>query len=213
MSVDGWRILLKLGISLRRARPVLGLGVMAAGLGAAALLLWGRSAGQEEARLRQALAIARAELRTPPVATPAAADPDVQRLADFESRLGDPSNVATSLARIFAVARQSGLDLAQVEYRWQVDEAAIAERLVLQMPVKGNYQALRAFLEQVLAQIPFASLDDFGARREAISDGELSANLRISLHLKPGAVSAEAARRRAAQSAGTINPASRKGSP
>jgi len=213
VTVDTWRTLLNLGIGLRRARPVFVLGVLAAGIGAAGLLFWGRSQGQEEARLRQALAHARADLRTTPPAQPLATDPDVQRLADFESRLGDQSNVTVSLARIFSLARQAGLDLAQAEYRWQVDEAAIAERLVLQLPVKGSYPALRTFLEQVLAQFPFASLDDFGMRREAISDGALLANLRISLHLKPGAASAEAARRQAEPPGGAENPAARRSRP
>ncbi|MFZ4650795.1 MAG: GspMb/PilO family protein [Rubrivivax sp.] len=213
MSVDPWHILFNLAISLRRARPVLGLGVIAAALGAAGLLLWGRPQVQEEARLRQVLVRAHADLQTPTSATPLAADPDAQRLADFESRLGDQSDVDANLARIFALARQYGLELAQTEYRWQVDEAARTERFVLQMPVKGSYQALRAFLEQVLAQFPFASLDDLGMRREAISDGALSANVRISLHLKPGVASAEAARRLAAPPAGAENPAARRGRP
>ena len=213
MNLDLWPTLVNLGIGVRRARPVLGLGILALALGAAGLLWVHGPRAQEEARLRDTLRSAGAQLRGMPNERLVPVDPGAQALADLVDRLGDPSQAATYLQRIFAVARQSELDVAQAEYRWQVDEAAMSERLVLQLTVSGSYQALRGFLDQVLAQLHFASLDECSVRRDAISDGTVSANLRISMHFKPGAATAEAARRNAAPSASAARPPSQRRSP
>ena len=190
------RGLLSLQIGVLRARPVrwLGIVVITVGIGGLVLLnLLGGEDGKAALQLRQAQTRTRAELYAPlPVA---AADPQAQRLTDFRAQLGEPGAVESQLARIFALVRQSELVLAQADYQWLVDDAAATERVVVQLPLKGSYRALRSFLEQLLAELPFASIDDLGMRRDAIGDDTLSATVRISLHLHSGVASNLAAQR------------------
>lgn len=180
-------------IALRRSRPsaMLGAALCAGGLAAWSSLQW--PAGDAAADLRLALAQSRAQLRataSPPVAAPSATD---QRLSAFYTRLGEPGAAEAHLGRVFELARKTELDLAQGEYKWLVDQAAGTERYQLRLPIKGPYGAVRLFIERVLRELPFASLDELSLQRQDIGEDSLSAVLQFSLHLHPGAISAVAA--------------------
>jgi hypothetical protein len=56
-------------------------------------------------------------------------------------------------------------------------------RYRVRLPLVGSYLQIRAFVEQSLQELPFASLDELSLRREGIASGELEAGLTLSLHL------------------------------
>lgn len=108
--------------------------------------------------------------------------------------LGEGERVEHYVLQVFRAARAFEIGLEAGEYRWQRDAHAETERYQIRLPVKGSYAAIRAFGERVLAELPFASLDEMTLKREAIDEEQLLATLQFSLHLHPGAATRAATR-------------------
>jgi hypothetical protein len=69
------------------------------------------------------------------------------------------------------------------EYKLSCDAATRLCRYRVRLPLVGSYLQIRAFVEQSLLELPFASLDELSLRREGIASPELEAGLTFSLHL------------------------------
>jgi hypothetical protein len=122
-----------------------------------ALLAWGWWLPSQEAVLRDARA-AQAGAPAPAavvVSLPYGALPPAAR-AD------------AALQRLFALAAQHGLSIAQADYRRQ--EAGRVGRWQVQMPASGTYPQVRRFLRAAQA-IPGLSLDEVGIHRAAGGPG------------------------------------------
>lgn len=91
------------------------------------------------------------------------------------------------LTRLFEAAEEAGLALDEGSYRTQVEGAdrdqAGLSRLVIRLPVSGDYTAVRGFLAQALNQDPAVSLENVRFTREAMGETELEADLRFALYL------------------------------
>ena len=88
-----------------------------------------------------------------------------------------------NLLTLFAVAAKNGLSLNQAEYKFAANQAGMFHTYSIALPVKGQYASIRAFCEQVLLAIPFASLDQIEFKREAINSPLLEAKIRFTLYL------------------------------
>src|SRR6266850_2481855 len=89
-----------------------------------------------------------------------------------------------ALERLHALARRSGLELAQGEYRLERPAYGLwAYRVTL--PVRGGYGQVRAFIASLLRDIPTASLEGLRFERRKAAETELDAQLRITLHVRP----------------------------
>lgn len=105
------------------------------------------------------------------------------RLASFYEALGEKRFAEQQLKTLFAAAAKNGLALNQAEYKFALDKDGRYYTYQINLPVKGSYDAIRQFGEQVLLAIPFASLDEINFKREAIANRMLEARVRITLYL------------------------------
>lgn len=134
----------------------------------------------------------------PPVVAQSVAE---QRLIQFYDTLGDARFAEQQVKTLFAIASKNGLTLTQAEYKSAVNQAGQLSTYQILLPVKAPYPAIRAFCEQTLRAIPFASLDEIRFKRETIASKTLEAQLRFTLYLTdPGAL------RPAAPLATTVTP-------
>ncbi|NHZ96132.1 type II secretion system protein GspM [Massilia sp. CCM 8734] len=122
-----------------------------------ALLAWLWWLPSQEAALRDTLAMRVNEQATAsvPVAAPHSALPPAAR-AD------------AALQRLFALAAEHGLTIAQADYRRQ--ETGHVGRWQVQMPATGTYPQVRRFLRAAQA-IPGLSLDEVGIHRAPVGAG------------------------------------------
>jgi hypothetical protein len=117
-------------------------------------------------------------------AAAARASVDEQNLYKFYAVLGNRQDTEQGLKTLFDLARQAGLSLDQGDYQWHFDKQSGTYRYQILLPVKGAYGAIRRFCEQALLALPFASLDDWSFKREAIGEDALDVSLRFTFYLK-----------------------------
>jgi Tfp pilus assembly protein PilO len=157
---------------------VIGIGVLVACAG-----FWGSALAPAEQELAaQRLALERLKARTPyqPVSTSSRAE----ELGRFYALFPTAASLTDELERVHQLARRSGLELAQGEYRLERPQYGLwAYRVTL--PVRGGYGQMRAFIAALLRDIPTASLEGLRFERRKAAETELDAQLRITLHLRP----------------------------
>lgn len=160
------------------------LAVLLASVGAVAWL-WGipQLEQQTAARKIALLAAQKTLAGAPPVATAPALPVAEQRLRQFYDVLGETRYAEQQIKTLFALAAKNGLTLSQAEYKFAANKNGLFHTYTIALPVKGPYGAIRPFCEQVLLAIPFASLDEIDFKREAVSNPNLDAKLRFTLHL------------------------------
>lgn len=178
----------RMGLSLRLSLARLGWGnalavlLLAAG---AAAWLWGMPRiEQQEAASRRALIAVQTSLATVPAQAPApAVPPTEQHLQQFRDVLGESRYAEQQVKTLFAIAAKNGLNLGQAEYKFGASKDGQFHTYAVSLPLKGSYAAVRAFCEQVLLAIPFASLDEVVFKRESVGNAGLDAKLRFTLYL------------------------------
>jgi hypothetical protein len=89
------------------------------------------------------------------------------------------------LARIFALAREHGVNLLQGSYRYSLREGERLARYEINLPVSGDYARIRGFIAATLNSVPVASLDRVGFERRQASDSQVEASIRFTLFLEP----------------------------
>ncbi|MCU6498899.1 hypothetical protein LPN04_13965 [Rugamonas sp. A1-17] len=135
---------------------------------------------------------AQAQLMARPLPTPASlvtAPPPPsanQNLAGFYEVLGEKRYAEQQVKVLFDLAARNNLTLSQGEYKTGYDKASRVSTYQIILPVKGPYQSIWQFAMQALREMPFASLDEIGFRREAIAETTVEARLRFTLYLKDG---------------------------
>lgn len=167
------RLLRRLG-----AAGVLGLGVL---LGCAGFYVNALAPAEAQARSQRA-ALEQLAMRAPRPAT--ATDAREAELRRFYGLFPSAAQLTDEVERLHALARRSGLDLAQAEYRLERPPAGLwAYRVSL--PVSGSYVQLREFLGAVLNDMPIASVDALRFERRKTGDTRLEAQVRVTLHARP----------------------------
>lgn len=109
--------------------------------------------------------------------------PSVRALAAFYDTLGDSRYAEQQLKTMFAIAAGLGLQLDLAQYKSAADDPGRFQTYQIVLPVKGSYQQIRQFCEQMLAAVPFAALDEMDLQRDAASESVLQARLRFTLFL------------------------------
>jgi hypothetical protein len=164
---------------LRRLGPagVLGIGVLLACAG-----FYSDALAPLEQQVRaERLALERLRTRTPYQPASTGRDEELQR---FYSLFPSSAQLGGEVERLHALARKSGLELAQGEYRLERRaEGLWAYRVTL--PVRGSYAQFRTFLSAVLAGIPVASIDALRFERKRALDAQLEAQVRLTIHARP----------------------------
>ena len=113
-----------------------------------------------------------------------ALDSRVQQLERFYTLFPPVEHLGGELDRLYGLARSSGLDLLQGEYRVEKRAAGLtAYRITL--PVHGSYAQVRGFAAAVLTKMPIASIDGLRFERKKSGDALLDAQLRITIYFQP----------------------------
>jgi hypothetical protein len=145
--------------------------LLAAAFGFHALVvkpLQAKNAGMEASLARQAPAAARSG----------------QKLEKFYDALERPEAATDWLAKLYAISKATGVEMQSANYRTEnTEKTPRLERYEIVLPVSGTYSQLRDFLGRALAEIPVLSLDQLSLRRESRAEGEVQAELRLTLHL------------------------------
>jgi hypothetical protein len=107
------------------------------------------------------------------------------RLASFYAFFRRDDAVTDHLARLYALARQAGLEPRTAEYRLDEARSLRLSEYTISMPVTGTYSQVRTFLEQVLDEIPVLTLDQATMRRKRVANHLVEADLRFTVFLAP----------------------------
>lgn len=110
-------------------------------------------------------------------------DPNVQRLNTFYELLGEKKYVEQQVKTILYLAGESGVALKAGEYQLAHNNGGKYFTYKMQLPVRGSYQQIRKFAEQVLLTIPFASLDEISFKREAIAGLVVESKMVFTLYV------------------------------
>ncbi len=102
-------------------------------------------------------------------------------LAAVYARLPDDRLSNATLAALLQAAKAQGLVVDAVQFRTESSRLPDVVRHQLQMPIKGRYDALRAWLSKTLHEHPGVSLDSLEIKRKDALTSELEAELTLSL--------------------------------
>jgi hypothetical protein len=120
----------------------------------------------------------------PAAVQPVSADSRALRLEHFYTLFPPVEHLGGELDRLYGLARSSGLDLLQGEYRVEKRPAGlVAYRITL--PVRGSYSQVRGFAGAVLTKMPIASIDGLRFERKKSADAQLDAQLRVTIYFQP----------------------------
>lgn len=108
-----------------------------------------------------------------------------EKLAGVYDFLGREEATTDWLAKLHAIGQATGVALQSAAYKAQppAEGGSRIERFEIVMPAAGTYPQLRQFIGRALSEIPVLSLDQLSIKRESRDDGEVHAELRMTLHM------------------------------
>jgi len=95
------------------------------------------------------------------------------------NRFPGEDQLNAELGRLIELATQQGLKLPSGDYRLMPGKDGLFDRYVLNLPVKGSYQAIRSYVAAARHEFPDLAVDDITLRRENIASTEVEAQLRF----------------------------------
>lgn len=116
-----------------------------------------------------------------PVATPQALAALAQALGDGMGSPTDAPDTGAAVAKLLALGRRHGIDLAQAQYQASSDSQAGLQRLQISLPGQAGYAQARAFLQDLLQALPQASVDLFELKRTQRDEAMLAFSIKLSL--------------------------------
>jgi hypothetical protein len=110
-------------------------------------------------------------------------DTNPTSLAVLKALAGLPqSSEATALiGKILSIASAQHVEIAQADYRLLPATSESRGRLQVTLPIKDTYPRVQAFLADVMNQMPGVALDGVSFQRIRISDGNIDAQIRLTI--------------------------------
>ena len=130
--------------------------------------------------LRADLSAAQSSGRAP--ASEQAADP-----AGALPALPARTDVPAMLRQLFSTAAQAQLAVDTGKYDIKEARSGGVVRYHIAFPVTGPYPHIRAFVDSTLAGMPAVALSDLALERKTIADGEVEAQLRLTIYTSAAA--------------------------
>ena len=96
--------------------------------------------------------------------------------------LEKPEATTDWLAKLYAIGKATGVELQSANYKTQSAGGRL-QRYEIVLPLTGSYAQMRDFLKRSLAEIPVLSLDQIVLKRENRREGQVQAELRLTLHM------------------------------
>jgi len=110
--------------------------------------------------------------------------PSAKETAAIETEKAMQSDklVEADLNKIFELALKNDVDLPQGDYQWSVDPNSPFRKYQISYPVVADYRNVENFVTQVLLALPWAALNGFEIRRNAVNETEVQADLTFTLY-------------------------------
>ena len=106
------------------------------------------------------------------------------QLVAFYKYFPSERSIPDWIEKISAAAAKNKLNLRQGEYQVIRDKNSKLLLYQMMLPVKGTYPNLRGFIDEVLTEVPIASLDNVKFERQKIGDDALVSTVMLTLHLE-----------------------------
>lgn len=113
--------------------------------------------------------------------TPQALAALAQALGGATGSAAEAPDTGAAAAKLLALARRHGIDLAQAQYQTSTDGQAGLQRLQISLPGLAGYAQARAFLQDLLQALPQASVDLFELKRSHRDEAMLAFSIKLSL--------------------------------
>ena len=107
----------------------------------------------------------------------------MSQLEAFTRNFPTLSEAPASILKMHQIAARNALTLETGEYRLTEAKDGALARYQITLPLNGGYAQVRAFLEEVLAQIPAAALDEVAIRRDTVGARATQTRVRLTLYL------------------------------
>ena len=105
-----------------------------------------------------------------------------EKVASVYEYLEKPEGTTDWLAKLYAIGRATGVELQSATYKTQNAPGRL-QRYEIVLPLTGSYSQMRDFLKRSLAEIPVLSLDQITLKRENRREGQVQAELHLTLHM------------------------------
>lgn len=93
--------------------------------------------------------------------------------------------VGKVLQRVVELGNANKVVLTQSEFQTSNEGHGGLRQIQVTVPLRANYKALRAFIEDMLRQLPMLSVDQVGIKREAITQEMTETRLKLSIWVDP----------------------------
>lgn len=120
--------------------------------------------------------------KLPPQSTDAPTES--QRLTDFFERFPAEDGLPGALESIFAIGVSLGVRVDEGRYQIKAAPREILGRYDVEIPLKADYARVRAFVNKILAELPFAALSGLTLQRESATNSEIDATVHLTLFFR-----------------------------
>lgn len=107
-----------------------------------------------------------------------------QRLEAFYAGFPVGTTLPDLLVRLHGHAQARGVALERADYRTAAEAGTPLERVSLDLPARGSYPVLRAWLDDLVAEMPELALESVSLRRERIDEPQLEARVQLAFFLR-----------------------------
>jgi len=116
---------------------------------------------------------------------PSATEASLGNATQFKALLAQAPMPEGAQQTLFAIAKRWGLELPQGQYKQSCDDSGAWCSYRMQLPVVGNYTAVRGFVQDSLQALPTLALDGAAFKRDAAAAGAFEVSLRWTLYQAP----------------------------
>ena len=106
------------------------------------------------------------------------------RQAEFEAGLPQAAGALQAVRHIHRSATEHDVVLSTGEYRLVSEPGGRLQRYQITLPAVGTYTDVRAWMADVLNELPTVALDELSIKRNAVGEPLVQARLRWSFYLK-----------------------------
>lgn len=104
-----------------------------------------------------------------------------ERLLQYVEAFPRPSQMAADLGDVYASAERHNVALLKGEYQLKAEPNSPFVSYVITLPIRSEYGPVKAFVADVLQNLPHASLDELRLSRDAADVETLDAVVRFTL--------------------------------
>lgn len=109
-----------------------------------------------------------------------------ERLQAFYARFPARDGLPDTLMRLHREAGKLGINSTRADYRDTPEAGTPLVRVRIELPVTGEYPALRTWLSALLTEMPALAIDGLSLQRDDIGSPQLKARVRFLLVLRNG---------------------------